>query len=280
MSGFEPHTLTLNVAGKLGLGACFVVWAAGMLGTESLLADEIYLKSGKRYVNVKIRPRGNRHVIYFRNGRVLSVANSTIRGLKLRPTSWKKVRRPVPKKKRRPLRRTAYRIKNMRGDPRARLRRPPAPQGWRLSPTWKSTLVPGWGQYSRGARWQGAVFFSGALFLFGRYVQYRQAHTAAEADYNDPAPTGILSAIGSLGIAERASGIFLYLQERERVALRLEDRTNRSFYLLSAVWAWNIWDIRSRVARAPQGSGFSPPSVSLHVGQAGRRLGMRMTVHF
>jgi len=200
----------------------------------TLRADIVILRSGTRYADVKAQPIGESHRILFPDGGVFVISNSAIRSLKRAPTSWITVQPPAPQ-----------RTIPIRVEPIAPPARPREP-AQALSPALKSMILPGWGQHSEGRPLAGLVYSSLSLITFQRYWTYRQQHAAAENDYNDPLPVGIVAAqtaTGTLSLAQAALVNAAYLGQKERKVYRIQQQGNNALLVLSAIWFWNILDI-------------------------------------
>ncbi len=52
-------------------------------------ADNLILKNGTRYRNVKTQPKGARHIVLFKNGKVKSINNRNIKILRIASVDWK-----------------------------------------------------------------------------------------------------------------------------------------------------------------------------------------------
>lgn len=198
-----------------------------------LEADTVILRSGLRYADVRAQPVGESHRILFYDGSVKIVLNSEIRSVKRGPTSWATIQ-PPPQE-----------IVPPRIEPAPPV--VPRPQSpWTFTPAMKSMLLPGWGQYAQGRPLAGAIYASLALATFSRYWIYRQRHSAAEADYNDPLPVGLVAAqstTGALTIGQAALFNTAYLAQKETKVYQIQRQGNNTLMLLSFIWLWNMLDI-------------------------------------
>ncbi len=224
-----------------------------------LHADTVILKNGKRYFDVRTRPSGRTHLVYFKNGRRKRIKNKTIKILRISRVSWKRPVRPKPKRRMVAMRKFDPLFPDPLTVPNLVFKDntpAPAPAGiWGLSPLTKSTMMPGWGQVAVERKWAGYAFLGGAAFFLARYLQIRLQHDAAELDFQDPIPTAaiVVSAPGSnilvppATVTEQAiNGIalnFIYLEEKKKGVLRLEEAGNNSLIFLGLIYAWNLFDI-------------------------------------
>lgn len=221
--------------------ALIVIGLSLALGPRIVHADTVILRSGQRHDDVKTRPSGASHIIYLRDGRSFRVPNGSIRSLRPGPTSWSQ---PAPAAgRRRPRPRTILPV----------YAEPPSPalssSGEALPPWIKSAILPGWGQYAEDRKWSGIAYAAATALALQYYWGQRQAHSAAEADYNDPLPTGAIAAQtlnGSLSIVQAASINLVYLGAREQEVFRLERRVNNTVLALALIWTWNMLDIFSQ----------------------------------
>lgn len=202
----------------------------------SLGADTVTLRSGIVFYDVKTRPAATSHHVYFIDGGIITLANSLISSVRPGPTTWTE---PVFLALKKPPR-TIKAREATETIPLPRQRSVP----W--TPILKSTILPGWGQFSEGRKISGSLYAAGAVFLFSRYWTIRQAHSRAEAEYNDPAFTGAVASqtlTGSMSIGQAAMINLTYLSGKEREVYRLEKQGNLTAFLLGSLWAWNLLDI-------------------------------------
>ncbi|MBX7057201.1 MAG: hypothetical protein K1X75_04000 [Leptospirales bacterium] len=215
--------------------------ALGIAAGRGLRADTVVLRSGEELLNVRVRPSGAAHTIYFPDGSRRRIANAQIRSIRSLPTSWEQSAQRPPAAAIQP----APAVTAPAGPLEPALQEMPA-TGRNLTPIIQSAIWPGWGQYSEGRELHAAVYAIGAGFLLERYWRLRQRHSAAEADYNDPAPTGAVAfqtLNGRLSILQAATINVLYLASKERTVFALEKETNNTAIALSLLWAWNLVDI-------------------------------------
>lgn len=213
----------------------WLLCAATLIVPGMLRADTIVLRSGIRYADVKVQPVGESHRVFFEDGRVHLISNSDIRSVRRGPTTWTTVRSvDVPK---------PQEIVPAPEPVKPPPVREPAPL---LSPLLKSIVAPGWGQYAQGRPLAAALYSSLTLLTFQRYWTYRQQHAAAERDYNDPMPVGLVAAQSTTGVLTVGQASLMniaYLGQKERKVYAIQRQGNNMFLLLSAVWVWNILDI-------------------------------------
>ncbi|MCE9597368.1 MAG: hypothetical protein K8S54_05310 [Spirochaetia bacterium] len=204
----------------------------------NLHADTVVLKSGVRYNDVKAEPIAQFHRIRFSDGRVEVLPNSIIRSVRPGATSWSQVYIPVvPQKIPDPV------------VPRPEIPLNPVKvPAFVLTPTMKSVVFPGWGQYAEQRRITGAVYAAAGVLALERYWYFRQKHAAAERQYNDPIPVGIVasqSLTGSLSLVDAALINFVYLAGQEKKVYKLQNQGNSMIMAYGLVWAWNLFDIRA-----------------------------------
>lgn len=107
-------------------------------------------------------------------------------------------------------------------------------------------LLPGWGQYAQKRRGAAALFALGAIVTLQNYWTARQAHAAAESDYNDPVPVGLVAAqtlTGSLSILQAFTINIAYLSGKENVVFKRQNEGNLMLGALVSIWFWNVLDV-------------------------------------
>ena len=115
-----------------------------------------------------------------------------------------------------------------------------------LSPVLKSAILPGWGQFAQERTGAAALFALGVFFTFQNYWTVRQAHAAAERDYNDPVPVGLVAAqalVAPLGIGQAFAINFGYLSNKESSVLDRQREGNMMLGAVLSIWFWNILDV-------------------------------------
>jgi hypothetical protein len=231
----------------IGLG--LFALAACLLATPTF-ADIVILRSGVQYTDVKARPTGSAHTLYFRDGSVRRIPNSQIQSVRPMPTTWSRPANsepiPAPQSdlKRQPE--LPAPSATEAGSRENSILSEDATSAFELTPIYKSAILPGWGQYSEGRVASGAAYSLGSLFLWQRYWSLRQRHSVAEADYNDPWPTAAVAAQtlnGNLGVFEAVGINLLYLAQKEAAVFKLETEVNNTVFAISLLWAWNMLDI-------------------------------------
>ena len=193
------------------------------------LADTVVLRSGVQLRNVKTSPIGEMHLIEFEDGTIEKIPNSRIRSLRRAATTW-----------------TRNQVKEPEA-PKVVTPEPSLPASRRsLAPILKSAVLPGWGQISEDRVKTGMAYGAASILVFQRYWTYRQRHAAAQRDYNDPVPVGLVasqSVSGSLTLPQAAAINLAYLSQKEKQVYSLQRKGNNMLALLPAVWAWNMLDI-------------------------------------
>ncbi len=211
---------------------------------KALLADVVILRSGIRYTDVKAEPSADSHRIRFQDGRIQIVPNSEIRSVRPAVTTWSQphiiempniVTNPVP---------VVSEAPTVQSPDAGRHGLPST--GRPMIPILKSTIFPGWGQLAEGRNIAGTVYASATLIALQRYWTFRQEHAAAQRDYNNPIPVGLVASqtiTGSLGVAEAAAINFMYLSRKESEVYRLQEKGNTILMVLPILWIWNLLDI-------------------------------------
>ena len=217
------------------------------LVARSARADVVVLRSGVRYSNVKAVPMANSHRVQFPNGRVQTINNFEIQSVRPGPVTWSA---PVHAGDHRSEVVTTRPVVPPRVVPPAQVseQKPaPAPAARdELSPVRKSALLPGWGQYAQKRPGASVLFALGTLLTFQNYWTIRQKHAAAERDYNDPIPVGLVAAqtlTGSLGVLQAFTINIAYLSNKERVVFERQNQGNLMFGALVSIWLWNVFDV-------------------------------------
>lgn len=231
-----------------------------------LRADDVVLRSGVRFRDVKTEPSGHSHRILFRDGRVQVVPNAQIRSLRPAPTTWTKAVPPEPQHEPAAKPVEPVPVAPVEPDPPATDipavpetntapengpipdSRPelPAKNGIPWTPVLKSAILPGWGQYSLGREQTGALYAATSLFILQRYWTYRQRHATAEAEYNDPVPVGAVASqtlTGGVSLLDAAATNLIYLSDKERKVHSLEKQGNSMVLAFTLIWGWNMLDI-------------------------------------
>lgn len=230
---------------------------------SKMRADDVVLRSGMSYRDVKTEARGELHRIVFQDGRVLTVPNAWIRSLRPAPVTWttpaRKLTIPLPPERAKPARTTRVPLPPKREPPRPAPapegnppdeRRPlarsgrPGPIPW--TPVLKSAVLPGWGQQSTGRPAAGALFAASSIYVLQRYWSVRQQHATAEAAYNDPLPVSAVASqtlTGALPLVNAAAINLVYLSEKEQRVRLLEKQGNSMVLAFSLLWGWNMLDI-------------------------------------
>ena len=192
-----------------------------------LLADTVKLKNGKVYENVKAYPGTSMHRLQFSNGQRLYIRNEKIAKVRIKAVKWPKRIKIIPKKI------IYHRALEEEVLP------PGLSEQYDLGPVWKSTILPGWGQYSLGHPKRGMLIGGATLLIFNKYWDNRKQHTQAQADFSEQiTPIVLTSSYGINGYLA-----FLVISEQEKaVLLQKEKDTNNMFGILSLVWGWNVID--------------------------------------
>ncbi len=219
--------------------------------SSSLKADTVILRSGTTYTNVITEPFSGSHKIQFSNGSILILSNSKIRSLRPGPIKWGQSLPTVKKLEPQPMESPSPHpappvvLPEEQEEPEIGLLQP---KGYRWGPLLKSSILPGWGQYSEGRKWSGFLFAASSMIALQKYWTLRQKHAAAESDYNDPIPVGLVSAqawTGSISIMEAAAINLTYLSQKESLVNRLQKQGNTMVGVLTIIWGWSIFDIVS-----------------------------------
>lgn len=110
----------------------------------------------------------------------------------------------------------------------------------RLGPAWRSAVLPGWGQYRKGA--DGKAFFFGISFVGA--AAYRQS---VAQKYNNAGADYSLAAGTSLAVANPQSSSYFFFEQhlahlaRDEKAAQAALARNSSF-ALAALYLWNVLD--------------------------------------
>ena len=232
-----PPTVWMVLAVGLFLLAC------------ELGADTLLLRNGKRYTNVRTRPGGDSHLVYFSNGGKTRVKNLDIRFLRISSVNWSgaAIITPEPRQKKR-------RIDRLNQDPDTPgvYGEEPLPftpaleQPFWMSPIMRSALAPGWGQYYVGHKESGVMFISASALLLGLIYQSTTEHNALEAQYNDPLPpTLILLGATSLPNVplEGLALSYVYLRTIESRVNQKRIESNNYQMALGLFWLVGLLDI-------------------------------------
>lgn len=112
-------------------------------------------------------------------------------------------------------------------------------------PLWRSSLVPGWGQYYRADKcktkesWKGKVYPAITLVLLAAYYQTNQNYNQKLSDYNNSINTTFLIPMGEpLQVVN-----FLDSEQRYQSARQAVTQLNQVSTLLLGFYLWNIVDI-------------------------------------
>ncbi len=243
-----------------------------LASVEPSSGDTVVLRNGRRFEDVKTKPRGRSQVVQFSDGRTISVPNREIRSLYRARTSWSQVRRPrrvektevvVKPEVKEPIEpaNSGLAIRILRDEPSGLARHPVM----ELAPWVRSAIAPGWGQWHTD-RQAAAVAFAGlGVFLFARYWEARQAHTAAENAYNDRVPTNMIFGAPGFDPALKIGLVYVYLRERERTVLTLETAGNNALLFLAVGYFYNILD--AYFGGAPWQTDWHIPSKGIDIWQ-------------
>ncbi len=256
------------------------LYLAGV-STAGLRADTVRLKSGRTYQNVKTVPRGPHQFIITESGDVIRVNNTDIGSLQVHPVRWT---RGVPADRLQSLVEEKVRAmkaqmeKELRHDIRREIRaeREAARktalerERARFARTWRSALVPGWGQYHDGR--SGTALLQGSLYAFFllNFVLAQQSYAEAHRTYADPILPAVLAAAGG------TNGILanLFLQEKRSRALnRGRNNTIRYLSLTGGVLAWSVLD-------AYYAKSDAAPELAVSFGAQGLEAMFQFRVHF
>ncbi len=205
-----------------------------------LRADTVELRSGVIFADVKAEPLGKSHRIRFGSGRVRMVANSAIHSVRPSPVRWN---HPL-------VVRLVTQMVSPPGQPTVPPENPSSESSTKIGINWgpilKSAILPGWGQYSVGRKWTGALYSTLTIYALERYWELRQKHATAQDEYNDPIPVSMVSyqaMIGAITIPQAGAINLAYLSQKEREVNKLETEGNNMVALLAFVWGWNMVDI-------------------------------------